>query len=111
MTDERAVASGTEEVVEETINAYRVQKLADGRVRIQSGGNVVFGDTYLEALERYATGVDEHVPGQVDTIHDGYVPLLSMDSAGFTPEEILNAITTTENGWHVKEVYQGVSDD
>ena len=40
------------------------------------------------------------------SIHDGYVPLKSMDSTGFTPDEILDAVTTTENGWRVEEVYE-----
>jgi len=103
---DKCAASGTEEVVEETINAYRVQKLADGRVRIENGGHVVIADTYLEALERYAIGEREHMPRQANSIHDGYVPLKSMDSTGFTPEEILDAVTTTETSWCVEEVHE-----
>lgn len=93
--------SGTREVVDETINAYVVQKLADGSVRLKSGGFVSIKQSYFEALESYAQHQREHVADlpehlrrdQYGSIYDGYVPLQSFDSTGFTPEEILDAVT------------------
>lgn len=89
------------EVVEETINAYRVQKLSDGSIRIRSGGHVVTDTTYYEALKRYAESEyesmmesPEHLrQNKVDSIYDGVIPLHSFDSSGFTPEEILDEVT------------------
>lgn len=93
--------SDNREVVEETINAYVVQKLSDGTVRLRSGGHVVEGETYPEVLERYAqfegkkkSEMAEHLkPDNLNNIHDGYVSLYSFDSRGFTPREILEEVT------------------
>lgn len=90
-----------ETVVEETIAAYRVQRLENGSVRIKSGGYVVTAPTFFEALERYAAYQREHIerlpdhlrPDKRRSIHDGYVPLESFDSSGFSPLEILEAVT------------------
>lgn len=95
-TNERA-----EEVVDETINAYRVQKLANGQIRIKSGGRVVHGETYYKALQNYAEWEQadlEDSPQHLrkdhwDSIHDGVIPLLSQNSNGVAPEEILDAVT------------------
>lgn len=92
--------SNDRSVVDETINAYRVQKLSDGTVRLQAGGHVVHGDTYFDALEQYAQSeaanietLPEHLRhDHRDRIHDGVIPLKSMDSTGFTPVEILDAV-------------------
>lgn len=89
------------EVVEETINAYRVQKLSDGSVRIRSGGHVVGGSTYYDALQRYAQSEQEQLEDlprhlyvdHKERISDGVIPLYSFDSTGFTPREILNEVT------------------
>lgn len=90
-----------EKVVEETINAYRTQKLANGNIRIKSGGHVSTGQTYYEALRRYAEQEQlwiEEAPEQLKgekegSIHDGWVSTRSLDSSGFTPEEILDEVT------------------
>lgn len=90
-----------EKVVEETINAYRVQKLKNGKVRLKSGGAAVTAETYFEALERYAERevcligeAPEHLRDEKrESIHDGFIPLKSFDSSGFTPREILDAVT------------------
>ena len=90
-----------EEVEEETINAYRVQRHKNGSISIRSGGHVVHAPTYFEALERYAASEKERVKGspkhlwksERESIHDGVIPLNSLDSSGFTPEEILGAVT------------------
>jgi len=92
----------SEEVEQETINAYRVQKLSNGNVRIKSGGYVVTAPTYFEALEKYAQynqeQIEEHLPAHLrererKSIYDGYIPLYGFDSTGFHPEEILDAVT------------------
>lgn len=49
------------EVVDETVNAYEVEKLSDGSVRLKSGGRVVVRPTYFEALQRYAQWMQEHI--------------------------------------------------
>lgn len=90
-----------EEVVEETVNAYRVQKLKNGSIRVVSGGSVSVGETYFDALRSYAEWqreeleeVPEHLkPEKIKSIYDGIVPLNEHDSAGFTPMEILAAVT------------------
>lgn len=90
-----------EEVVEETINAYRVQKLKNGNVRIKSGGHVVGGATYFEALEQYAMSERQRVEAapehlradKRESIYDGVIPLRALDTSGFTPEEILDEVT------------------
>lgn len=89
-------------VVKETINAYRVQKLADGRVRIDTNGLVATADTYNEALRQYAK-LSDHVidlrPSEEErerrreSIHDGSIPLKRFDSDGFTPKWILHEVT------------------
>jgi len=94
-------AKETRDVESETINAYRVQKLSDGSVRIKAGGYVVTGPTYFEALERYAQYNQEQLERLPDhlredhreSIYDGAIPLRGFNSSGFTPEEILDAVT------------------
>ncbi len=89
------------EVEEETINAYRVQRLSDGSIRIKSGGHVVTDSTYFEALQRYAEteyekmmDSPEHLlEDKLGNIHDGYIPYYSYDTSGFTPLEILTEVT------------------
>lgn len=89
------------EVVEETINAYRVQRLSDGSVRIKSPGRVVTSSTYFEALERYAQGEQRHIDGlpphlrsdHRESIRDGFIPLRGQDSSAFSPIEILEEVT------------------
>lgn len=104
MADESANATRRpegEKVVEETINAYRVQRLANGHVRIKSGGSVVTEPTYYEALEWYAQRQQyeiEHASDHLqeekrESITDGFIPLKSFDTSGFTPIEILDAVT------------------
>lgn len=98
--------SSSEEIVDETINAYRVQRLEDGRIRIDHGGVAVHGETLYEAMIAYGEfhlQLREAEPGAVDemrrkSIHDGNVPLRHHDSGGFTPEEILMAVTDLEEG-------------
>ena len=100
-SDQMAANAADETVAEETIAAYRVQRLENGSVRIKSGGYVVTAPTFFEALERYAKYQREHIEGLPDhlqpdkrrSIHDGYVPLESFDSSGFEPLEILEAVT------------------
>ena len=90
-----------EEVEEETINAYRVQRHKNGSISIRSGGHVVHAPTYFEALERYAASEKERAQERPEhlwesdrkSIYDGVIPLYSLDSSGFTPEEILDAVT------------------
>lgn len=90
-----------EEVVEETINAYRVQRHKNGSISIRSGGHVVHAPTYFEALERYAASEKQRVEESSEhlredkrnSIYDGVIPLYSLDTSGFTPEEILDAVT------------------
>ena len=90
-----------ETVVEETINAYVVQKLKNGSVRIRAGGRVVTSPTYFEALESYAQWEQEDIedspdhlrPEKRESIYDGVISLYSTDTAGFTPEEILDEVT------------------
>lgn len=112
-SDESANASLRErEVVEETINAYRVQKLDDGNVRIKSGGHVVTASTYFEALSQYAererfeveTGPEHLRDDKRESIYDGSIPLKSLDSAGFTPEEILDAVTIQPLGVVLEDI-------
>ena len=101
MTNDKPLRATAETVEEETINAYRVQKLATGSIRIQSGGRVITAPTYYEALERYAAWGREDVeespehlrPDKRASIYDGVIPLLGFDSSGFTPEEILDDVT------------------
>lgn len=101
-----------EKVVGETVNAYRAQKLKNGRIRIRSGGLVVTGRTYFEALERYAERRRRWIdkcPEQLkdereESIHDGHIPLKSVDSSGFTPGEILNAVTIGEREIVVEDI-------
>ena len=91
----------SEEVVEETINAYRVQKMGNGSVRIKSGGRVSQAPTYYEALENYATWQQREVEDSPDhlreryesSIYDGVILLLGGNSDGFAPEEILDEVT------------------
>ena len=95
-------SKNTREVVDETINAYVVQKLDDGSVRLRSGGFVTIKDSYFECLQSYAQHQQEHVADlpehlrrdRYGSIYDGYVPLLSFDSSGFTPEQMLDEITS-----------------
>lgn len=91
----------SEEVVGETINAYRVQKMGDGSVRIKSGGRVSTASTYYEALANYAAWQQREVGDSPDhlredhesSIYDGVIELLSGASNGFAPEEILDKVT------------------
>ena len=93
--------SNRRSVEAETVNAYRVQKLSDGSVRIKSGGRVVVDDTYYGALERYAVGEKTDVENLPDhlrkdresSIYDGYIQLDGFASTGFTPLEILDMVT------------------
>lgn len=96
------MSDGDPEVVDETINAYRVQKLDDGRVRIDSNGLVTTAETYNEALRQYAelsAFLVEKRPSEQDrkevreSIYDGSIPLKSFDSTGFSPEQILDEVT------------------
>lgn len=109
MTDESgdmARRPADEEVIEETINAYRVQKLANGKIRIKAGGHVVVSPTYFEALERYAAwqaeeieeGPDHLRKDKLESIYDGYIPLKKNDSSGFTPREIIEHVTGSSVG-------------
>lgn len=101
--DERDVGDSTDdrEVVDETINAYRVREYDDGTVELRSGGRVVQKQTYFEALEAYAQWEQrriEDLPTHLrsdheDRIHDGVIRLRSFASEGFTPEEILDEVT------------------
>lgn len=99
--DHTAKDVSSEEVVNETINAYRVQKMADGSVRIKSGGHVSQAPTYFRALENYATWQQQEVEDSPDhlredresSIYDGVILLRAGNSDGFTPEEILDEVT------------------
>lgn len=98
---EMTTNAADETVTDETIIAYRVQKLENGSVRIKSGGYVVTAPTLFEALERYAIHQRKHIEDSPDhlkpekkrSISDGHIPLKSFDSSGFTPLEILKAVT------------------
>ena len=89
------------EVVSKTINAYDVEKFADGTVKLRSGGRVVIGDNYYEVLARYVDGevgrlekLPEHLrDDRKSSISDGLIALESYDSSGWSPIDILEEVT------------------
>jgi len=93
--------SSDREVVDRTVNAYVVEKLSDGAVRLRSGGYVAINQSYFACLQAYAEHQQEHVSDLPEHLHrdrygsiyDGYIPLRSFNSDGFEPAEILSEVT------------------
>jgi len=65
-----AATDGREEVVDESVSHYRVQKLASGSVRVRSGGHVVTAATYYEALARFAESEAEQIEEAPEHLKD-----------------------------------------
>lgn len=61
---------GGEEVVDESVSHYRVQKLKNGKVRVKAGGHVVTAETYWKALARLAESEQERLEDKPDHLKD-----------------------------------------
>lgn len=59
-----------EEVVDESVSHYRVQKLKNGKVRVKAGGHVVTAETYWKALARLAESEQERLEDKPDHLKD-----------------------------------------
>jgi len=59
-----------EEVVDESVSHYLVQKLKNGKVRVRAGGHVVTAETYWKALERLASSEQERLEEKPDHLKD-----------------------------------------
>jgi hypothetical protein len=80
MTDDVTAAVGRSEVVtDESVSHYRVQKLADGSVRVRAGGHVVGAPTYYEALARFAESEAERIEDAADHLKDDKRESISHD--------------------------------
>lgn len=59
-----------EEVVDESVSHYLVQKLKNGKVRVKAGGHVVTAETYWKALKRLAETEQEKLEDKPDHLKD-----------------------------------------
>lgn len=99
-----------EDVREETINAYTVQRTDEGKIRIRSGKNVIERDTYPQALKAYAEWMEERKGEENDEFfRDGAIPTNRYRSDGFRPIRVLAEITGDDAD--LEMVIRSVQDD
>lgn len=78
-----------ERVVDESVSHYRVEKLADGRVKVSSGGAVSIAETYYEALQSFAEWQQEHLEERPEHLREDQLKSIYHDTVNPETEEIV----------------------
>lgn len=95
-----------EEVVDESVSHYKAEKLADGRVRVSSGGHVCVAPTYYEALQNYAEWGQRRIEDAPDHLREDKRESIHHDT---TNPEIADVVENDAE-WLREEVVSDVLD-
>lgn len=87
-SDDTHARSGTE-TVNESVAHYQVEKLADGRVKVSSGGHVTIAATYYEALENFAKREQERIEESPDHLRERHLESISHDCTNPELEDVI----------------------
>jgi len=77
------------EVVAESVSHYRVQRLSDGTIRVRSGGHVTHGETYYEALARYAEWQQSDLEDLPEHLREDKWKCVSYDTVNPETEDVV----------------------
>ena len=88
MNEETAMPKG-EQTVDESVSHYKVEKLADGRVKVSSGGSVSIAETYYKALQNFAEWQQEHLEERPDHLREDQLNSIYHDTVNPETEDVL----------------------
>ena len=99
-----------EQTVDESVSHYKVKKLADGRVKVSSGGSVSIAETYYKALQNFAEWQQRHLEESPDHLREDQLGSIYHDTANPETEEILENDAEWIRDEVVADVLGGESD-
>lgn len=82
-----------EKTVDESVSHYKAEKLADGRVKLSSGGHVSIAQTYYKALENFAKRQQEHIEDSPDHLRERHRESIYHDTVNPEIEDIVEPAT------------------
>lgn len=95
-----------EKIVDESVAHYQVEKLADGRVKVSSGGKVSIGQTYYDALESFAQWQQEEIEDSPEHLRERHLESIYHDCVN--PE--VADVVANDADWMREEVIEDVKD-